>query len=85
MLPIVTVVAPLKPDRILPVELSLSKEMFIFLKAGSCSRSVASLWSTSTMCTSKLLIHNVSTIVSWCGLMTLDEFIGGKDIGPSIG
>ena len=38
MSPIVTVVAPLNPDKILPAELSLSKEMFICLKAGSCNR-----------------------------------------------
>ena len=84
MLPIVTVVAPLKPDRILPVKLSLSKEMFICLKAGGCSKSVALPGSTSTLCTLKLSTHNVSTSASWCGVMTLDEFIGGKDIGPSI-
>ena len=46
MLLIVTVVTPLNPDKILPVELSLSKEMFICLKAGSCNRSAALLGST---------------------------------------
>ena len=79
MSPIVTVVTPLKPDRILPIELSLSKEMFIFLNAGNCNRS------TSTLCTSKSLIYKVSTSASWCGIMTLDELIGGKDMGSSIG
>ena len=85
MSPIVTVVAPLKPDRIIPIEFSLSKEMFICLKAGSCNRLAALPGSTSTLCTSKSLIHKVSTSASWCGVMTLDGFIGGKDIGPSIG
>ena len=85
MSPIVTVVAPLKPDRILPAELSMSKEMFIFLKDGSCNRLVALPGSTSTLCTSKSLIHKVSTSASWCGVMTLDGLIGGKDIVPLIG
>ena len=85
MLPIVIVVAPLNPDRILPVELSLSKEMFICLKAGSCNRLVALPRSTSTLCTSKSLIHKVSTSASWYGVMTLDGLTGGKDIGSSIG
>ena len=84
MFPIVTVVAPLIPDRILLAELSLSKEMFICLKAGSCNRLIALPGSTSTWCTSKSLIHRVSTSTSWCGVMTLDGFIGAKDIGPSI-
>ena len=84
MSPIVIMVASLNPDRILATELSLSKEMFIFLKAGSCNRLVALPGSTSTLCTLKLLKHKVSTR-SWCGVMTLDELIGGKDIGPSIG
>ena len=68
MSPIITVVAPLNPDIILPSKLSLSKEMFICLKAGSCNRSVALSRSTSTLCTSKSLIHSVSTSASWCGL-----------------
>ena len=85
MSPVVTMVAPLKLDRILPTKLSLSKEMFICLKAGSCNRSAALPRSTRTLCTSKSLIHKVSTSASWCGVMTLDRFIGGKDIGPSIG
>ena len=83
MSPIVPMVAPLKPDKILPLELRLSKEMFIFLKVGSCNRLVALLGSTSTLCTLKLFIHNVSTSASCGGIMTLDGFIGGKDIGPS--
>ena len=85
MSPIITMVAPLNPDRILPVELSLSKEMFICLKVGSCNRSVALPGSTSTLCTSKSLIHRVSTSALWCGVMTLDGLTGGKDIGLSIG
>ena len=85
MSPIVTVVAPLNPDRILLVELSLSKAMFICLKAGCCNKSVVLPGSISTRRTSKLLIHIVSTSASWCGVMTLDGFIGGKDIRPSIG
>ena len=84
MSPIVTVVALLNPDRILPVELSLPKEMFICLKAGNCNRSSALLRSTSTLCTSKLLIHKVCTSASWYGVMTLDWLTGGKDIRPSI-
>ena len=76
MSPIVTVVASLNPDRILLTELSLSKEMFIYLKAGSYNRSDALLGSTNTLCTSKLLIHRVSTSASWCGVITLDGFIG---------
>ena len=82
MLPIVTMVASLNPDRIQPAELSLSKEMFICLKADSCNRSAALPGSTSTLCTSKSLIHRVSTSASWCGVMTLDELTWGKNIGP---
>ena len=85
MSPIVTMVAPLNPDKILPAELNLSKEMFIYLKASSCNRSAALPGSTSTLCTSKSLIHRVSTSASWCVVMTLDGLTGGKDIGPSIG
>ena len=85
MSPIVTVVALLKPDMILPDELNLSKEMLICLKAGSCNRSAALPGSTSNLCTSKSLIHKVITSASWCGVMTLDGFIGGKDIGSLIG
>ena len=82
MSPIVTTVAPLKPDMILPAELNLSKVMFICLKAGSCNRSVALPGSTSTLCTLKSLIPRVSTSASWYGVMTLDGLTGGKDIGP---
>ena len=78
-------VASLNPERILATKLSLSKEMFICLKASSCNRLAALPRSTSILCTSKLLIHKVSTSASWCGVMTLDELIRGKDIGPSIG
>ena len=85
MSPIVTVVAPLKPNMILPAELNLSKEMFICLKVGSYNRSAALPGLTSTLCTSKSLIHKVSTSASWCGVITLDRLIGGKDIGSSIG
>ena len=84
MLPIIIVVSSLKLDRILPTKLSLSKEMFICLKAGSCNRSTALPGSTNTLCTSKSLIHKVSTSASWCGVMTLDGLIGGKDIRSSI-
>ena len=85
MSPIVTVVAPLNPDRILPAELSLSNDILIYLKAGSYNRSAALPGSTSTLCTSKSLIHRVSTSALWCGVMTLDRLTEGKDIGPSIG
>ena len=85
MSPIITVVAPLNPDRILLAELSLSKEMFICLKAGSCNRSAALPGSTSTLYISKSLKHRVSTSALWCGVMTQDGLRGGKDIWPSIG
>ena len=85
MTPIVTVVAQLNSDRILPAELNLSKKMFIYLKVGSCNRSAALPRSTSTLCTSKLIIHRVSMSASWCKVMTLDGLTGRKDIGSSIG
>ena len=53
MSPIVTMDASLKPDRILPTELSLSKEIFICLKVGSCNILAVLPGSTSTLCTSK--------------------------------
>ena len=81
----VSVVAPLNPDKVLPAELSLSSGNFICLKAGSCNKSTALLGSTSTLCTSKLLMHKVSTSRSWCGVMTLDGLMGGKDMGSSTG
>ena len=64
MSPIVAGVAPLKPDRILSAKLRLLKGIFICLKAGSCSKSAALLGSTSTLCTSKLLMNKVSTSAS---------------------
>ena len=85
MSPIVTVVAPLKTNMILLAELSLSKVMFNCLNAGSCNRSAAQPGSTSTLCTSKSLIHKVITSASWCGVMTLDGLMGENDMGPSIG
>ena len=85
MSPIVTVVGLLNPDRILPAELILSKEMFIYLKVGNCNRLATLLGLTSTLCTSKPLIHRVSTSASWCGVMTLDGLLRGNDIGLLIG
>ena len=85
MWPIVNVVAPLNSDRILLAELSLSKEMFIYLKAGSCNKSVAMPGLTSTLCTPKSLIHRVSMSASWCRVMTLDGLTRENDIGSSIG
>ena len=81
----VSVVAPLNPDKIFPTDLSLSRGTFISLKDGSCNKSAVLLGSTSTLCTSKLLMHKVSTSASWCGVMTLDELMGGNDMGPSTG
>ena len=69
----------------MPVELILSKKMFICLKADSCNKSVALPRSTSTLCTSKSLIHRVSKSASWCGVMTLDRLTGGTNIRPLIG
>ena len=83
--PTVSVVALLKPDKIMPVELSLSSGTFICLKSRSCNKSVALPGSTSTLCTLKLLMHKVSTSASWCGVRTLDGLMGGKDIGLSTG
>ena len=82
--PMVSVVAPLNPDKIMPAELSLSSRTFICLTAGSCSKLATLPGSTSTLCTSKLLMHKISTSALWCGVMTLDGLIGGKDMGPSI-
>ena len=81
----VSVVAPLNLDKILPVELSLSSGTFICLKAISCNKLAALPGLTSTLCTSKLLMHKVSTSASWCGVTTLDGLMGGKDMGPSTG
>ena len=80
----VSVVAQLIPDKILPTELSLSNGTFHYLKAGSYSRSAALLRSTSTLCASKMLMLKVSISASWCGVMTLDGLMGGKDMGSSI-
>ena len=85
MSPTVSVVAPLNPDKILPAELSLLSGTFICLKAGSCNKSAALPGSTSTLCTSKLLMHKVSTSASWCGVITLDGLMGRKDMGSSTG
>ena len=81
----VSIVAPLNQDKTLPVELSLPSGTLICLKAGSCNRSAALPGLTSTLCTSKLLMHKVSTSSSWCGMMTLDGLMGGKDMGSSTG
>ena len=81
----VSVVAPLNPDKILPTELSLLSGTCICLKAGRCNKSIALPRSTSTLCTSKLLMHKVRTSASWCGVITLDGLIEGKDMGLSIG
>ena len=81
----VSVVVPLNPEKILSVELSLSSRTFICLKARSYNKSVALPGSTSTLCTSTLLMHKVSTSASWCGVITLDGLIGGKDMEPSTG
>ena len=81
----VSVVAPLNLDKILQAELSLSSDTCICLKVGSCNKSAALPGSTGTLCTSKLLMHKVRTSASWCGVITLDGLMGGKDIGLSIG
>ena len=62
--PCVVVVVPLKPERINPAEFNIHEESFIRLNAGSCKKSAALLGSTSILCTSKLLIHKVSTNAS---------------------
>ena len=40
--------------------------------------------STSTLCTSKLLMHKVRTSALWRGVITLDGLMEGKGMGPSI-
>ena len=85
MSPSVVVVALLKPERIHPVEFNIHEESFIWLKAGSCNKSVALPESTSTLCKSKPLIQRVSTSVSQWGTMTLFRFTEGQDMGPFIG
>ena len=79
----VSMVTTLNLDKILPTELSLSSRTFIYLKVESCNKSVALPGSTSTLCTSKVLMHKVSISALWCGVMTLDGLLGGKDMGPS--
>ena len=83
--PTVSVVAQLNPDKILQAKMSLSNDTCICLKAGSCNKSAALPGSTSTLCTSKLLMHKVRTSASWCRLITLDGLMGGKDMGLSTG
>ena len=60
----VTVVAPLKLERIYPAEFSIYEESFICLKAGNYNKYAALPGSTSTLCTSKLLIQRVITSAS---------------------
>ena len=81
--PTVSLFAPLNSDKILPTELNLLSGTCIYLKAGSCNKATALLGSTSTLCTSKLLMHKLRTSASWCGVITLDELMGGNDMGPS--
>ena len=64
MSPSVVFVVSLKPERTRPIKFNICEERFIWLKAGSCNKSVALLGSTSTLCTSKLLIQRVSTSAS---------------------
>ena len=64
MSPSVVVVTPLKPERIRLAEFNIPEESFIWLKAGNYKNSVALLGSTSTLCTSKSLIHKVSISAS---------------------
>ena len=56
MSPSVVVVVPLKPKMTHAAEFNICEESFIWLNAGSYNKSVALLGSTSTLCTSKLLI-----------------------------
>ena len=60
MSPSIVVVVSLKPERICPAEFNIPKENFIWLKAGSCNKSTSLSGSTSTLCTSKPIIHRVS-------------------------
>ena len=79
----VSVVALLNPDKILLAKLSLLSGIFSCLKDGSCNKSAVLPGSTRTLCTSKLLMHKVSTSASWYEVMTLDGLMGGKDMGLS--
>ena len=82
--PSVVVVVPLKLERIRSAKCSIPEESFIWLKAGSCNKFAALIGSLSTLCTSKQLIHRVSTTASSWDIMTLFWFTKGKDMGPSI-
>ena len=62
--PRVTLVAPLKLERIFLVEFTIPKESFICLKAGSCNKYAALSGFISTLCTSKLLIQRVRSSAS---------------------
>ena len=64
MSPNVVVVALLKPKRIRSAGFNIPEESFIWLKVDRCNKSVALPESTSTLCTSKPLIHRVSTSAS---------------------
>ena len=79
--PAINLVALLNLDKILPAELSLSSGICICLKAGSCNKLAALPGSTSTLCTSKLLMHKVKTSASWCRVITLEGLMGGKGYG----
>ena len=70
--PSVTVVAPLKPERIRLAEFSIANERFICLKAGSYNKSVALPGSISTLCTSKPLIQRVS---NQCIIVGHNDFV----------
>ena len=76
---------PVKPGEDSTSRTQPVKRVVHLPEAGSCNRSIALSGSTNTLCTSKSLIHKVSTNASWCRVMTLDGFIGGKDIGSLIG
>ena len=60
----VVVVALLKLESIRSAEFNIPKESFIWLKAGSYNKFAALPGSTSTLCTSKPLIHRASTSAS---------------------
>ena len=75
---------PVKPEQDSGNRTQPVKEIFIFLKAGNYNRLTVLPGLTCTLCTSKSLIHRVSTSASWCGVMTLDGLTSGNDIGSSI-
>ena len=64
MSPSVVVIASLKLERIFPTEFNIHEEIFIWLKVGNCNKSTALLGSTSTLRTSKPLIHRMSKSAS---------------------